>query len=112
MRPGVRIHNTALPTVTVEENARRRGGGPDKKGEVSSGEKALGYFWTDKTTGIHYPPEWMKSGTNFLSLFSTPAILSVQSKTVCPNGFKSVISLKKLVQKIKNYENHSFTSLN
>ena len=101
MRPWVRIHNTSFPTVTVEENERRRGGGPDKNGEVSSGEKALGYFWTDKTTGIHYPPEWKKSGTNFLSLFSTPAILSVQSKTVCPNGFKSVISLKNQSKKFK-----------
>ena len=64
-RSGSHHNNTALPTVTVEEN-ERRDGGPDK-GEVSrSWEKDLGYFWTDKTTGIHYSPEWMKIGTNFL----------------------------------------------
>lgn len=43
--------------------------------------------------------------------FFYPSNSICQSKTVCPNGFKSVISLKELV-KIKNYENHSFTSLN
>lgn len=59
--------NTVLPTVTMEENERRRDGVPEKKAEVPrSGKRATGYFWTDEITGIHCMLEWMKSGTNFL----------------------------------------------